>query len=130
MEKNEIKTRVESAYIMLVWIVLGPYYFFRIYIFQQIFDDFQLLSSIFSTDGLLFCLAITFVKVLELLRMCLYNIFVRFLLIFAVYIIGYGLIAPPYMFVSFYQPFGRNVILHLTLIFILIDFGFQLYRTK
>ncbi len=50
-----------------------------------------------------------------------FNFFIRLFVVFVVYIVIYGIYAPPYMLSSFFQPFHRNVVAHFTIIFVAIE---------
>jgi len=69
------------------------------------------------------CLAITLVKLMELMRLKLLDPVSRLLLILLVYAVVYGLKAGPYMIVSFVQPLARHVMAQFLLLFCLLELG-------
>jgi hypothetical protein len=124
-----IKSELGSLTIILVWLILGIY---MALINVFIDDEFErsLLAYTLQRDGVFFCVAITIIKLFELIRERWLEFVIRLFLVFVVYIIVYGLMALPYMLVSFLQPVYRNVVLHFAIIFCVIEYILDHFRNE
>jgi hypothetical protein len=81
-----IKSELGSLTIILVWLILGIY---MALINVFIDDEFErsLLAYTLQRDGVFFCVAITIIKLFELIRERWLEFVIRLFLVFVVYII-------------------------------------------
>ena len=116
-----MKTQYEAMTIALMWGLLGIYIIIGNFLISEPRDEFSIIVRFAESDGVMFCSAVTIVKLIELFRLRLYDPITRLTLLFVIYVAVYGITAGPYMIVSFVQPFHRHVLAHFAILFLILE---------
>jgi hypothetical protein len=75
-------------------------------------EDFHMLLDGLEREGMILCICFTLTKLIEISVKEYFDFSTLIVIIFVLYAAGYGLLAYPYMYVSFFQPLSRNIIIY------------------
>jgi len=125
-----------KLYIQLIgaWLILILYKYL-ICKFQTQSYGFEVICDLAWKNGLIYCITFTISTII--LRNSLifgFSYLFKILLTFLLYVLIFGVIAFPYMYVSFLHPFASNSLFHvsgLLLLFdVVIEFVFHIKKNK